>query len=49
MLYGVADLGLGLVLEELPIGSALFLGIQGVVIACVCGGGGIRKALGERE
>jgi hypothetical protein len=48
VLYGVADLGLGLVLEDLAMGSALFLGIQGVVIASICGGGGVRKALAER-
>jgi hypothetical protein len=48
-LYGVADLGLGLVLEGLVMSSALFLGVQGVVIACICGGGGVRKALAERE
>ena len=49
VLYGIADLGLGLVLEDLAMGSAMFLGIQGLVIACVCGGGGVRKALGERD
>jgi hypothetical protein len=49
VLYGVADIGLGLVLEELPMGGAMFLGIQGLVIACICGGGGVRKALAERD
>jgi hypothetical protein len=49
VLYGIADLGLGLVLEDLPMGSALFLGIQGLVIAAICGGGGARKALAERD
>jgi hypothetical protein len=49
VLYGVADIGLGLVLEELAMGSAMFLGIQGLVIACICGGGGVRKALAERD
>ena len=49
VLYGVADIGLGLVLENLPMGGAMFLGIQGVVIACICGGGGVRKALAERD
>ena len=48
-LYGLADIGLGLVLEDLPMGSALFLGIQGLVIAIVCGGGGVRKAMSERD
>ena len=48
VLYGGADLGLGLVLEDLTMGSAMFLGIQGLVIALVCGGGGVRKALSER-
>lgn len=49
ILYGIADLGLGIVLEDLPMGGALFLGIQGVAIACICGGGGVRKALSERS
>ena len=49
VVYGVADLALGLVLEDLPMGSALFLGIQGLVIAAICGGGGVRKALAERD
>jgi hypothetical protein len=49
VLYGLADIGLGLVLEDLAMGSAMFLGIQGLVIACVCGGGGVRKALSERD
>ena len=49
VLYGLADIGLGLVLENLAMGGAMFLGIQGLVIACVCGGGGVRKALGERD
>ncbi len=48
VLYGVADLGLGLVLEDLPMGSALFLGIQGLVIAVVCGGAGVRKGLAAK-
>ena len=49
VLYGIADIGLGLVLEDLAMGSAMFLGIQGLVIACICGGGGVRKALAERD
>jgi hypothetical protein len=49
VLYGLSDIGLGLVLEDLAMGTAMFLGIQGFVIACVCGGGGVRKALGERD
>jgi hypothetical protein len=49
VLYGLADMGLVLVLEDLPMGSAMFLGVQGLVIACICGGGGIRKALAERD
>jgi len=48
-LYGVADLGLGLVLEDLTLGSALFLGIQGVVIAIVTGGGGVHRGGRARE
>lgn len=49
IVYGIADLGLAMVLEDLPMGSALFLGIQGLVIAAICGGGGVRKALAERD
>lgn len=49
LLYGVADLGLGLVLEGLEMQSAMFLGIQGVVIAAVCGGGGVRRGLSARD
>ena len=49
VLYGLADVGLGLLLEDLAMGSALFLGIQGLVIAIVCGGAGMRKGLAARE
>jgi hypothetical protein len=49
VLYGLADVGLGLVLEDLAMGSALFLGIQGLVIAIVCGGAGMRKGLAARD
>ncbi len=48
-LYGVADLGLGLVLESLDFGSAIFLGAQGVVIALVTGFGGIHRGLRDKE
>jgi hypothetical protein len=47
-LYGVADLGLGLVLESLDFGSAIFLGAQGVVIALVTGFGGIHRGLRDK-
>lgn len=47
-LYGVADLGLGLVLESLEFGSAIFLGAQGVVIALVTGFGGIHRGLRDK-
>jgi hypothetical protein len=49
VLYGLADVGLGLVLEDLAMGGALFLGIQGLVIAIVCGGAGMRKGLAAKE
>jgi hypothetical protein len=49
IIYGVLDLGLGLVLEELSMGSAMFLGIQGLVIALVTGFGGMYKALRQRN
>lgn len=49
VLYGLADVGLGLVLEGLPMGGALFLGIQGVVIAVVSGGAGVRKGMAEAD
>ncbi len=45
IVYGIADLGLGLVLEDLSMAGAIVLGAQGVAIACVCGFGGIFKAL----
>ena len=48
VLYGAADIGLGLVLENLEMGGALFLGIQGLVIAFVCGGAGVRKGLAAK-
>ncbi len=48
VLYGIADVGLGLVMEDLAMGSALFLGIQGLVIAFVCGGAGVRKGLAAK-
>ncbi len=49
VLYGLADVGLGVVVEDLAMGSALFLGIQGLVIALVCGGGGVRKGMAAKE
>lgn len=49
VLYGAADIGLGLVLENLDMGAAMFLGIQGLVIAFVCGGAGVRKGLAAKE
>jgi hypothetical protein len=48
-LYGVADLGLGLVLEDLPMAGAVMLGAQGVGIGVFCGFGGVFKAMKERE
>jgi hypothetical protein len=47
--YGALDLGLGLVMEDLSMTSALILGIQGVAIALVCGGGGVTKAAREKN
>lgn len=49
IVYGVADLGLGLVLEDLSMAGAIILGAQGVAIACVCGVGGIYKALRSKD
>jgi len=46
--YGVADLGLGLVLENLPMAGAIMLGAQGVGIGIFTGFGGVFKALRER-
>ena len=48
-LYGVADLGLGLVLEDLTMASAIVLGAQGVGIGLFTGFGGVFKAMSERE
>jgi len=47
-IYGIADLGMGIVLEHMPMGDALFLGIQGVVIAIFTGSGGVYKGLRAR-
>ncbi len=47
-IYGFADLGLGVALEHMPMGEALFLGIQGVVIAIFTGSGGVVKGLRAR-
>jgi|GEM_PF-4331637 len=49
VVYGIADLGLGLVVEDLSMGSAIVLGAQGVAIACVCGFGGIFRAQRAKE
>lgn len=48
-LYGIADLGLGMVLEDLPMSGAIILGAQGVGIAIFTGFGGVFKAMRERE
>ena len=44
-IYGFADLGLGIALEHMPMGEALFLGVQGVAIAIFTGSGGVVKGL----
>jgi hypothetical protein len=49
VLYGAADLGLGLVLEELSLGGAIVLGAQGVAIACVTGFGAIYKGFAAKD
>ena len=48
-LYGVADLGLGLVLEDLSMAGAMMLGAQGVAIALFTGFGGVFKAMRDRD
>jgi hypothetical protein len=48
-IYGVADLGLGLVLENLSMAGAIMLGAQGVGIGLFTGFGGVFKALRERD
>lgn len=47
VVYGLADLGLGVAMEGLTVGSSIFLAAQGVVIALVCGFGGMTKAARE--
>lgn len=47
-IYGVCDLGMGIALEHMPMGDALFLGIQGVAIAIFTGSGGVYKGLRAR-
>ena len=48
-LYGVADLGLGLVLEDLSMAGAIMLGAQGVGIGIFTGFGGVFKAMRDRD
>ncbi|MDB4938212.1 MAG: hypothetical protein JWP87_5184 [Labilithrix sp.] len=48
-LYGVADVGLGLVVEDLSMAGAIVLGAQGVGIGLFTGFGGVFKAMRERE
>jgi hypothetical protein len=47
-IYGVADLGLGMVLEDLTMASAIVLGAQGVGIGIFTGFGGVFKAIREK-
>ena len=47
-LYGVADVGLGLVLEDLSMAGAIMLGAQGVGIGIFTGFGGVFKAIREK-
>ena len=46
-LYGVADIGLGLVLEDLSMAGAIMLGAQGLGIGIFTGFGGVFKAIRE--
>jgi hypothetical protein len=48
-IYGVGDLGLGLVLEDLPMAGAIVLGAQGVGIGLFCGFAGVFKAMRDRD
>ena len=48
VLYGAADIGVEAVLEGATVGSALFLAIQGVVIALVVGIGASLKGFAQR-
>jgi len=49
VLYGIADLGLGLVMEDLSLTGAIILGAQGVAIAFVTGFGGVYRGLRAKE
>jgi len=49
VLYGIADLGLGLVVEDLSMGGAIMLGAQGVAIAFVTGFGGVYRGLRAKD
>lgn len=49
VVYGVLDLGLGLVVEDLPMAGAIMLGAQGIGIGLFCGFGGVFKAMRERD
>lgn len=45
VIYGVCDVGLGLVLEDLSLSGAIVLGAQGVAIGFFTGFGGVYRAL----
>jgi hypothetical protein len=49
VLYGVADLGLGVVLEDLSMGSAIFLAVQGFAIALFTGFGGVYRGSSAKD
>jgi hypothetical protein len=47
-LYGMMDIAMDLVLEHSTLGDAMFLGIQGLVIAIFTGSGGVYRGLRAR-
>jgi uncharacterized RDD family membrane protein YckC len=49
VLYGIADIGLGLVVEDLDMAHSLILAVQGLVIAGFCGAGGVRKGMAAKH
>lgn len=49
VVYGVLDIGLGMVLEDLPMGGAIVLAAQGLAIALFTGCGGVYRGLRAKD
>lgn len=49
IVYGIADLGLAMFVEDLTLGGAISLGAQGLAIALFTGVGGVHKGARDKE